>query len=222
VYLISSVYSTLQTLNAKTPELINLTTYDTTTLSTNRITKEALSFSTSIYDLIKKDDEVKQDIEKYTKYMRDLQLPYENFLEYVYLPSLNVWKDVYTNQINTDMIGTNFLKKNPYNDVVLLQKWSDFFKDVGDNNEFNDVSDVSIGDITETPDGYFSIPITVAFTANSKRSFLMLVDKLSVTSNRNTLSLIDEFFYYLRQEIKKQKQPEIASLVADYSSVLGL
>jgi len=190
-------------------------------LNTNRVTKEALSFSTTIYDLIKKDDEVKQSIEKYTKYMQDLQLPYQNFLQYIYLPSLNVWKDTYTDKINTDMIGTNFLKKNPYNDVVLLQKWSDFFKNVGENNEFNDISDVTIGDILETPDGYFSIPITVAFTANSKRSFLMLVDKLSITSNKNTLSLLNEFFYYLRQEVKKQKQTEIAALATDYADVLG-
>ena len=220
VYLVYSVYSTLQTLNAKTPELINLATYDTTALNTNRVTKEALSFSTSIYDLITKDDEVKQSIEKYTKYMQDLQLPYENFLKYMYLPSLNIWKDMYTNQIDINMIGTNFLKKNPYNDVVLLQKWSDFFKNVGDNNEFNEISDVSIGSIAETPDGYFSIPITVSFTANSKRSFLMLVDKLSVTSNKNTLSLMNEFFYYLWQEIKKQKKPEIAALVTEYSDVI--
>lgn len=218
--MISSVYSTIQSLDAKTPGLINLTTYDTTALSANRLSKEALSFSTSINDLIQKDNGVKQDIEKYTKYMQDLQLPYENFLKYVYLPSLNIRKDVYTNQINIDMIGSNFLNKNPYNDVALLQKWSDFFKNVGDNNEFNDISDVSVGDIAETPDGYFSIPVTVSFTANSKRAFLLLVDKLSVTSDRNTLSLLNEFFYYLRQEIKQDKKSEIASLVDKYSRVI--
>jgi len=221
LYLIFSVYTTIQTLNTKTPELINLTTYDTTSMTTNRLTKEVLNFSTTINDLIKKDDEVKQSIQKYTKYMQDLQLPYENFLKYLYLPSLNVWKDSYTNKIDVTMIGTNFLKKNPYNDVVLLQKWSDFFKNVGDNNEFNEISDISIGDILETSDGYFSLPITVAFTANSKRSFLMLVDKLSVTSNKNTLSLMNEFFYYLWQEVKKQKKSEISTLVDIYSDTLG-
>jgi len=221
LYLIFSVYTTIQTLNTKTPELINLTIYDTTSMTTNRLTKEVLNFSTTINDLIKKDDEVKQSIQKYTKYMQDLQLPYENFLKYLYLPSLNVWKDSYTNKIDVTMIGTNFLKKNPYNDVVLLQKWSDFFKNVGDNNEFNEISDISIGDILETSDGYFSLPITVAFTANSKRSFLMLVDKLSVTSNKNTLSLMNEFFYYLWQEVKKQKKSEISTLVDIYSDTLG-
>jgi len=48
----------------------------------------------------------------------------------------------------------------------------------------------------------------------------MLVDKLSITSNRNTVSLLNEFFYYLWQEIKKQKKAEIASLVDGYSDTL--
>jgi hypothetical protein len=221
VYFVLSLLSVITSLNAKTPELVNLANYDTTALSTNRITKEVLSFSTTFYDLITKDNDIIKDIEKYTKYMQDLQLPYENFLKYVYLPSLNVWKDVYTNEIDIDMIGAKFLKENPYNDVMLLQKWSNFFKNVGGNNEFNEISDISVGNITETPDGYFSLPVTVAFTANSKRAFLMLVDKLSMTSNKNTLSLINEFFYYLRQEIKKQKRPEIEALTASYSDVLG-
>lgn len=219
-YLIFSLNSTLQLLKTKTPALTMLTTYDTTFLNSNRITKDALNFSTNISDLIGKDDEIKQSIEKYTKYMHDLQLPYDNFLKYLYFPSLNVWKGIYTNQINIDLIGTNFLKKNPYNDVVLLQKWSDFFKNVGDNNEFNEISDISIGNIVEMDNEYFSIPITVSFTANSKRAFLMLVDKLSVTSNRNTISLINEFFYYFWQEIKKQKKDEIISLTSDYSHII--
>jgi len=47
------------------------------------------------------------------------------------------------------------------------------------------------------------MPITVSFRANSKRAFLLLSDKLSMTSNKENISLINEFFYYLRNEIKK-------------------
>ncbi|MBR4567638.1 hypothetical protein IKO18_04400 [bacterium] len=45
-----------------------------------------------------------------------------------------------------------------------------------------------IGDIEEeTENGFFKIPIKVSFKSNSKRAFLLLVDKLSLTSNVNNL-----------------------------------
>ncbi|MBU0626115.1 hypothetical protein KKG31_08140 [Patescibacteria group bacterium] len=221
IFLAFRLYTTTQDLKDNSSSLMNLSSYDTTILSNNRITKEVLDFSSTLYDLVQKNTEIKDSIVKYNEYMKDLQLPYTYFLRYLYLPSLNIWKDNYTNKIDTDIIGVNFLKNNPYNDVVLLQKRSTFFKNVGDN-EFNDVSDISIGDITETDGPYFYIPIKVSFKANSKRSFLMLVDKLSLTSNQENISLINEFFYYLWAEIKKQKKTEIASLVNDYNSIFGL
>ena len=63
------------------------------------------------------------------------------------------------------------------------------------------------------------MPVTVSFTANSKRAFLLLVDKLSMTSNRDNISLIDEFFYYLRAEIKKDKSAEIETLTQQYQQL---
>jgi hypothetical protein len=41
---------------------------------------------------------------------------------------------------------------------------------------------------------------------------LLLVDKLSQTSNETNLSLINEFTYYVRQQIKKDKQEEIQKI----------
>ncbi len=216
VFFAVRLYSVAHDLNEKNTLLMTLPTYDTSILSNNRITKEVLDFSSTLYDLVDKNNEIKEDIEKYNDYMSALQLPYTHFLNYLYLPSLNIWKDEYTNKIDTNLIGINFLRKNPYNDVVLLTKRSNFFKNVWDN-EFNDVSDISIWNINETEDWYFNIPIEVSFTANSKRSFLMLVDKLSLTSNRENISLINEFFYYLWEEIKKQKKDEIALIVSSYN-----
>jgi hypothetical protein len=63
------------------------------------------------------------------------------------------------------------------------------------------------------------MPITVSFVANSKRAFLLLADKLSMTSNKENISLINEFFYYLRGEIKKDKQKEIQALENDYPKI---
>jgi len=80
---------------------------------------------------------------------------------------------------------------------------------------------MNIGDITEDNSGFFSMPITVSFVANSKRAFLMLADKLSMTSNKDNISLINEFFYYLRNEIKKGKEKEIKTLEGNYSTIFG-
>jgi hypothetical protein len=65
------------------------------------------------------------------------------------------------------------------------------------------------------------MPITVSFVANSKRAFLLLSDKLSMTSNKENISLINEFFYYLRGEIKKGKEKEIKALENNYSTIFG-
>lgn len=80
---------------------------------------------------------------------------------------------------------------------------------------------MKIGDFVEDDKGFFSMPITVSFVANSKRAFLLLADKLSITSNKENISLINEFFYYLRGEIKKGKEKEIKDLEAGYALIFG-
>ena len=102
-----------------------------------------------------------------------------------------------------------------------MQKRSDFFKNLGDNNESNEIVDLAIGNIAEDTKGFFSMPITVSFEASSKRAFLLLADKLSMTSNKENISLINEFFYYLWGEIKKNKDEEIKSMVRDYPKIFG-
>jgi hypothetical protein len=73
----------------------------------------------------------------------------------------------------------------------------------------------------EGQSGYFSMPIDVSFVANSKRAFLLLVDKLSMTSNKDNISLINEFFYYLWKQIKNDKASEIKELTKTYSALSG-
>jgi len=80
---------------------------------------------------------------------------------------------------------------------------------------------MKIGDFVEDDKGFFNMPITVSFVANSKRAFLLLADKLSITSNKENISLINEFFYYLRGEIKKGKTTEIKALEKDYTTIFG-
>jgi hypothetical protein len=132
-----------------------------------------------------------------------------------------VWKEKYTNKIDINLMGLSFLEQNPFNDITLLQRRGDLFKNLGDNNESNDILDMKIGDFIEDEKGFFSMPITVSFVANSKRAFLLLADKLSITSNKENVSLINEFFYYLRSEIKKGKETEIKTLEAQYTNMFG-
>ncbi|HPC34666.1 MAG TPA: hypothetical protein PLP73_03300, partial [Candidatus Absconditabacterales bacterium] len=152
-----------------------------------------------------------KEIEKYNSYLSILQSPYSNFMKYIFLPELNIWKDPFTNEIDTDLIGIKYLEKNPYNDIKLIQKRSDFIKNVGANNEFNKIESIVIGDIIEEGDN-FHIPMNIKFISNSKRSFLLLVEKLSITSNQKNISLINEFIYNLRKNIKENKIETIEKL----------
>lgn len=208
-------------LNAQSSDLYKLSRYDVRTLETDTLTNPILKSSDTIKDILQENIFTQWEITKYTDYLSSLQIPYTYLLQYIYLPSLNIWKEKYTNKIDTNLIWLKFLEKNPFNDITLLQKRGDFFKNLGDNNESNDVTDMKIGDLTEDATGYFSMPITVSFTANSKRAFLLLVDKLSITSNKENISLIDEFFYYLRDEIKKDKSKEIQTLESKYTTIFG-
>lgn len=53
---------------------------------------------------------------------------------------------------------------------------------------------------------YYMIPLEIQFTSPSKRSFLMLIDKLSQTSNPDNILLINKFMYYLWEEIRTSQQ----------------
>jgi hypothetical protein len=217
IYFIITVVNHLSDLKQKIPQLQNLASYDIRVLQSNEMTQSIMGNMNTLNDLIEENTTTQTDIASYKQHLDALQVPYAYFLQYVYLPSLNIWENPFTHQIDPNIIGLEYLQKNPYNDITLLQRRSDFFKNVGDNNESNDISDINIGNIVENQSGYFTMPITVSFIANSKRAFLLLVDKLSMTSNRENVALINEFFYYLRQEIKKEKTSEIKTLTEKYS-----
>lgn len=221
IYFGMQLYNDIAVLDQKSSQLANLSNYDTSILASDASTKNILKSADTIQDMLQENQNLQWEISKYTDYLQALQIPYTYLLKYIYLPSLNIWKENYTNNIDTNLIWIKFLEKNPYNDITLLQKRGDFFKSLGDNNEFNDIVDMKIGDFTEDDKWFFSMPITVSFVANSKRAFLLLSDKLSMTSNKENISLINEFFYYLRGEIKKGKEKEIKALENNYSTIFG-
>lgn len=216
VYMVVRLLLVILDLNSKSKFLLNLDSYDTRLLQNSVATRSLFEKNGKISDIFKIHKDAKAEIEKYSQYIKDLNVPYDNFLQYTYLPHLNIWKNVYTSQIDLNMIWKNFLEKNPYNDILLLQRRSDFFKNMWNSNEWNDIKNIKIWDIIESKDWLFHIPISLSFEANSKRSFLLLVDKISVTSNKVTIALINEFFYYLRQEITSNKKSEISKLKKEY------
>lgn len=145
---------------------------------------------------------------------------YTEFLRNLLLPSLNIWKDPYTKELDLSILGKKYLDKNPYQDISLLSQWSSIIKDSGKDVGDNEVVNMQIGDLDELDNGFFRIPITIAFKSDSKRAFLLLVDKLSLTSNINNLGLLNDFTYYLFDAIREQKSDEIKQLMEEYKASL--
>lgn len=163
-----------------------------------------LEQKTTIDEVIKMYSDI-QDQESITSlYYAGLQKPYTYFLQYFLLPPLNIWKDKYTGKINDDLVGQKYLQLNNYLDVNLISQWTDFFKNIGKDSPKNDIKSITVGAISEKDGGIFTMAIDVNFVAQTKRSFLLLVDKLSMTSNRQNISLLNEFFFHLWAVVKEQ------------------
>jgi hypothetical protein len=145
-----------------------------------------------------------------------LQNPYLYLMRNILLPQINIRKDPFIWDIDISIVGEKFLERNPYNDIKLIQKWSNFVKNVWNNNEFNEIEDIIIWDIVENNESFY-IPIKIKFISNSKRSFLLLVEKLSTTSNQKNISLINEFIYNLRENLKEERKDIVTELIKDYN-----
>lgn len=219
VFFVYTWYATYTDIQSKQSQLYLVSSYDTTALTQNKATKERFLNRTTLDDIIGTNADMGKEQKRYTEYFESLQSPYISMLENVYLPSLNIWKDAYTHEIDTTLIGERFLEKNPYTDLYLITKWSNFFKDIGNTAQFNEITDINIQPIQEMTDGFFKIPISLSFTAPDKRSFLLLVDKLSMTSNKDNIALINEFIYYVREWILEKKSDFIARQVYDQGAM---
>ncbi len=139
-------------------------------------------------------------------YSKEIQQPYENLLQHFLLPPLNIWKNEYTNEIDETLVGKKFLKYNTYLDVNLISQWTDFFKNIGVDSLKNDIKSISVGSVSEGSNGTFSIWFNVSFTAQTKRSFLLFIDKMSITSNKDNISLMNNFFFNLWGVLKEKHQ----------------
>ena len=152
----------------------------------------------------------------FEEYLGWIQSSYDNFLKYILLPSLNVWKDPFLGEIDANMIWKRFLEKNPYNDIDLLNKWSSFIKDVWNNEEYNEIASIELWEMVEDWENFY-IPIKISYESPSHRWFLLLLEKLSVTSNQKNISLINEFVYNMWQVIKTDNSGDIAKVQELYT-----
>ena len=201
---------------ARTWELKELNQYNLSDFS-RAMSSEGVDLPTTIQEMTELYDKSKQDKQRIEWEYNFKTSVYNEFLRNFLLPSLNVWKDPYTKVVDITMMWKKYLDKNPYQDISLLSQWSAIIKDSWKGVWSNEVTDMTIGDIVEEKAWYFKIPITVSFKSDSKRAFLLLVDKLSLTSNISNIWLLNDFTYYLFNTIREQKEEEIQTILEEYN-----
>jgi hypothetical protein len=199
-------YITIQELNNKTQQLSNTSMYVLDLLQNEETIKDSFPLRKKLSDVLWYETQIDENIINTNLQRERLSIPFDNFLHMVYTPPINIWKDPFSLKIDTSLIGKKYIDNNPYGDIVLIQQWTNFFKDVGVVDNYNTVNDIKVGkpEISDTV-WYFSIPITVQFETPNKRSFLLLINKISMTAYIQNLSLINEFMYYVWETIKEEK-----------------
>ena len=213
------VYDNYNDINSNTEPLKSLSTYNL-----NVDDKRFFAYSeewdkiTNINSLMSVYDNIRSEIDGYELFEANQKNYYEVLLQNLYLPSINVWKDPYTRNFDLTVLWQKYLDVDQFQDHYLIQTWSDFIKYVWNDADYNEIETINIWDKVVLPDNpnYFYTPISVSFSSPNKRSFLLLVNKLSVTSNQNNISLLNEFFYYLLNTIKSEKKSEINKLMQEY------
>ena len=206
-------------INNRAEELRNLSSYSDADIDMKKVFSDTeLDNNSTIEDLIWTNNSIQKKLEEDKTRKEQQKKYYETLLQNIYLPSLNIWKDPYTKNFNMEVLGQKYLEMDKFQDLYLIQYWSDFVKYVWNDADYNEIDQVTIWDKTvlEWNPAYFYIPVTISFSSPNKRSFLLLVNKLSTTSNQNNIALLNEFFSHLLETIKKDKSAEIDQLMQEY------
>jgi hypothetical protein len=213
IFVISSKYKSLDALTSSLhltsiyPDAKNAIRTSISTASSDQKNQflKSLQQKENIADVIALNKTAEAQYTQTQNYIDAIQKPYENLLHYYLLPPLNIWKNRFTGKIDDTLIWQKYLKNNTYLDVNLINKRTNFFKDIGGDSPKIDIKDITVWKILENAaNGTFTIGIEVTFVAQTKRSFLLLVDKLSTTSNKENLWLMNEFFYNLWTVLKER------------------
>lgn len=206
--IIAGIYRFVVTkdLNNKSDSLYKTSIHNLNALNRDDSIKDIFPLRKDLWDMLWFNSQILTNIQNTKTQRQRLSMPFENFLHMFYVPSINIWRDPFSGVIDTTLIGKKYIESNPYGDIALIEQRTSFFKDVGVVDSYNTINDIRIGkiDVSDT-EWYFSVPITVEFETPDKRSFLLLVNKLSMTAYIQNLSLINEFMYYIRDSIKETK-----------------
>jgi len=209
--------NTYMEMNSRSDELKDLSTYN---ISLNNIVDPYAEWNnkSTINWAIEINNNITETLLNREDFKKEQKNYYEVLLQNIYLPSLNIWKNPYTENFDVTIVWQNYLETNKFQDLSLIQQRSDFIKNVWNDAEYNTINSITVWEAMELPDGHFYLPITVTFSSPNKRSFLLLVNKLSMTSNINNISLVNEFFFYLLMNIKERKTDAINELMQKYRS----
>lgn len=196
-----------QELDNKSDTLSSTSVYSLDSLQNDETIKDSFPLRKKLSDMLWYETQIDENITNTRLQRQRLSVPFDNFLNMLYTPTINIWRDPFTQKIDTSLIGKKYIENNPYGDITLIQQRTNFFKDVWVVDNYNTVTDVRVGK-TEISniEWYFSIPITVQFETPNKRSFLLLINKISMTAYIQNLSLINEFMYYVWETVKEEKQ----------------
>ena len=146
-----------------------------------------------LYDLIDLESVVeKQNKEKEEIYSQSRE-PFIYFLQYIYLPNQNIWKNPFTMEIDIDLYWEEYILKNVFLDANLLAKWTNYFQH-SFVDSLNMIESLEVWEIkSQSNDMLFGVPIDITFKAPDKRSFLAMLSKLTITANTRNIININEF-----------------------------
>ncbi len=172
----------------------------------------------NLFEIVEMNNAAEKQVNETQKYFDTIQLPYDSLLDFYLMPPLNIWKNRFNGQIDVDLIGQKYLQENKYLDVNLISQWTNFFKDIGRDSPKNEIKNITINEIVENPSNWmFILPITLDFSSETKRSFLLLVDKISMTSNKENLWLLNEFFFNIWLTLEEKNQEAAWATMSSWS-----
>ena len=218
IYYWKTVFDEYSAMNSRSDDLKNLVTYNVSPNEDKLSSYIGWNNADTINWMIEVNNNIEEEVRIDEIFKQQQKSYYEVLLQNIYLPSLNVWKDPYTKNFNMSVLWQKYLETDKFQDLYLIQYWSDFAKYVWNDADYNIVDSIVIWEkvvMEENPE-YFYTPITISFSSPNKRSFLLFVNKLSTTSNQNNISLLNEFFFYLLKAIREEKVSAINQLMQDY------